>query len=310
MELGILIFKQIISMFIMILVGFILIRLKIIKNNAGLYLAKIVIYVVLPCTIVNAFQIERNPNVINGMIFAFVIALICNIFLVVFSKLLSIILKLNTIEQATIAYPNSGEMLIPLVTSVLSPDMVIYSCAFMIVQILFMFTHGMSLLSENNNNDKLSIIKNQNVIAIIIGICLFIFNIKIPSIISSTMNSFSGMIAPMSMLIIGCSMANCNLKDKINNKRIYGIILLRQIIVPIIYLLVIKLLNLKTFMVGAEGILLIIYMAMASSPATTIVNIVQSYNKDVEYASIINVIGVSLLIITLPVMIFIYLMFV
>ena len=80
--LSILIFKQIVSMFLMIMVGFVLIKTKVIEKNAGSYLAKIVMYVVLPCTIIHAFQIERSEETINGLLFAFGIALICNVCLV------------------------------------------------------------------------------------------------------------------------------------------------------------------------------------------------------------------------------------
>lgn len=310
MELGILIFRQILSMFLMILVGFLLVKFKIVKNDLGLYLAKIAIYVVLPCTIVNSFIIKRNADTINEMIFAFSVALISNVLLILLSKIFRIVFKYNEIEQATIAYPNSGDILISLVSSVISPDMTIYCCAFMVIQILFMFTYGIKLLTGYRTNSKWIILKNPNFIAIILGIIMFTFNIKIPYIVSSAMNSFSGMIAPISMLIIGCSIANSNFISKLNNKNIYCVVLIRQIIIPLIYLIIVKVLNLKYFIYGADKILLIIYMAICSSPATTIVNIVQNYNGDVEYASVINLIGVSLLIITLPVMIFVYLMFI
>ena len=45
---------------------------------------------------------------------------------------------------------------------------------------------------------------------------------------------------------------------------------------------------------------------MASCPAATVVNIAQTYDKDPEYASVINVIGVIALIFTLPLMVYIF----
>ena len=71
--------------------------------------------------------------------------------------------------------------------------------------------------------------------------------------------------------------------------------------------------TLKRFFLGAknlnallQSIILIIYMAMASCPAATVVNIAQTYDKDPEYASVINVIGVIALIFTLPLMVYIF----
>lgn len=306
MELSILILKQIISMFLMVVVGYMLVRYRIADHDLGTYLAKVVMYVVLPCTIVNAFQIEQDPNVFSSLIYAFIVGLIFNVLLILLSYGFKYIFKLNAVEQASISYPNSGDILIPLVTSVLSPSMTVYCCAFMVVQLLFMFTHGMHLLAKNSQKDLLDILKNPNVIAIVIGILLLVFNISIPEIAANVINSFASMVAPLSMLVIGCSIANCSLRKGIQNKRTYFIVMMRQIVVPLMFLIIIKITMLDTFIVDGKSILLILFMAVASSPAATIVNIVQSNNMDSSYASMINVIGVILLIITMPLMVFIY----
>ncbi len=304
MTLSILIFKQIISMFLMIMVGFILIKAKVIEKNAGSYLAKVVMYVVLPCTIIHAFQIERSEETIKGLLFAFGVALACNICLVCGSYVFKKIFKLNAVEQASITYPNSGDILIPLVASVLSPEMTVYCCAFMVVQLLFMFTHGMQLLA--NEKSLIKIVKNPNVIAIILGILLLIFNIEIPEIIDKTMSSFASMVAPLSMLVIGCSIANCNIVGQLKKIRIYLVVLIRQFLIPLLFLIIIYFLGAKNLNALLQSIILIIYMAMASCPAATVVNIAQTYDKDPEYASVINVIGVIALIFTLPLMVYIF----
>ena len=49
-------------MFLMIVVGYVLVRSKAVEKNLGTFLAKVVMYVVLPCTIVDAFQIDNDPK--------------------------------------------------------------------------------------------------------------------------------------------------------------------------------------------------------------------------------------------------------
>lgn len=120
------------------------------------------------------------------------------------------------------------------------------------------------------------------------------------------MTSFASMVAPLSMLVIGCSIANCNIVGQLKNKRIYLVVLIRQILIPFSFLLVIYFLGAKNLNALLQSIILIIYMAMASCPAATVVNIAQTYDKDPEYASVINVIGVIALIFTLPLMVYIF----
>lgn len=310
MELSFLILKQIVSMFLMIVVGYVLVRSKAVEKNLGTFLAKVVMYVVLPCTIVDAFQIDNDPKTFSNLLFAFVVALVFNILLIILSYAFKSIFKMNEIEQASVAYPNSGDILIPLVTSVLSPTMTVYCCAFMVVQLLFMFTHGVNLLANDSEKNLSNILKNPNVIAIVIGILLLAMNITISEIVGNVIDSFASMVAPLSMLVIGCSIANCDLKRGLAKKRTYLIVLIRQVIFPLIFLGIIKITSLDTFIQDGASILLILYMAVASSPAATIVNIVQSHDMDSSYASIINVVGVICLIFTMPIMVFIFQVFI
>ena len=306
MEIALLILQSIVSMALMIIVGVVLTKGKWIPANMADYLSKIVIYVVLPSTIINAFAIEFTPQVMTNMIYAFIMALIANIILVVVPSLLAKPLHLDAIEVASIAYPNSGDILIPIVISVLSKEMQVYCCAYLVVQLCFMFTHGNALISGEKIKNPLGLLKNINVIAIIIGFCLFIFNIHLPSIVASTINSFAAMVAPLSMLVIGCAIGNAKIRAHLSNTRIYWIVFARQIISPLIFLLLIKISNVAYLINDGKAVLMIVFMATCSSSAATIANLASGYGKDVQYASMINVIGVIALILTMPLMVYCY----
>jgi len=139
MELSILIVRQIISMFLMLLVGVALVKLRVVEQKAGSYLSKIVLYVVLPCTIICTFQKAQKYEMRKELLFAFVVAICCNLLLVFLPYFIKKPLKLSAVEQASLSYPNCGEILIPLVVAVLSEEMSVYCCAFMIVQIFLLF---------------------------------------------------------------------------------------------------------------------------------------------------------------------------
>ena len=59
-------------------------------------------------------------------------------------------------------------------------------------------------------------------------------------------------------------------------------------------------------MENAKNIILIVFMATASSSAATVANIAQSYNNDAQNAGLINVMSILFLIITLPIMVILY----
>ena len=73
-------------------------------------------------------------------------------------------------------YTNSGNMIIPLITAMMGNDWVLYSSAFITVQLVLIWTHCRMMLCEDERFDIKKILLNINVIAIIVGILLFAFN--------------------------------------------------------------------------------------------------------------------------------------
>ena len=70
--------------------------------------------------------------------------------------------------------------------------------------------------------------------------------------------------------------------------------------------LLIKVSGVARIMEGAKNIILIVFMATASSSAATVANIAQSYQNEAEKASVINVMSILFLIVTLPIMVVLY----
>lgn len=302
----ILITQQIISMFIMIAVGVVLNKTGILPKEAGTYLSKVALKVLLPCAILNSFQIEYRDEIRNGLILAFVLAIVFNLILIIVPQILKKWLKLSVMEQASLSYPNSGEILIPLVVSVLSKELQVYCCAFMIVQLFFIFTHGEMLISGQSKLHIRAILGNINMIAIGIALFLFFFKIQLPAVAVKVVDSFSEMLAPTCMLAIGVSVGTCNLKQIFGEKRTYIICFLRLILMPVAILTLIKISGVANIMEGAKEIILVSFMATASSVSATITNMAYTYQNEEQKASGINVMSVLFLVLTLPIMVMLY----
>lgn len=306
MELSLLIVWQIFSMFLMLLVGVVLVKLGIVEQKTGTSLSRIVLYVVLPCSIIYTFQNAQQYELKNELLFVFVVAICCNVLLILLPYPIRRLLKLTAVEQASLSYPNCGEILIPLVVAVLSEEMSVYCCAFMIVQICCLFTHGVSLLSGQGEVKIKAIFSNPNVIAIVLAFMMFFLKIRLPFFLNDAVEGFKGMLLPACMLVIGIAIGNSDFKTLLSNKRTYLICFLRLIVMPLIVLLIIKISGVSYAMENAKNIILIVFMATASSSAATVANIAQSYNNDAQNAGLINVMSILFLIITLPIMVILY----
>lgn len=185
----------------------------------------------------------------------------------------------------------------------------LYSCAFMSVQLVFLWTHCKMIISQENEVDIKKIMVNINTISILIGLVLFISGIRLPGVLSETLSSVSKLIAPLSMIVSGMLMADVKLKTIFTSKRIYLVAFMRMIVYPAVILAFFKLSNLQSFVSDGYTILLVSFLATMTPAASTVTQMAQVYDNDADYANRINIFTVIVCIITMPLMVMAYEMF-
>ena len=309
MELSLLLANKILELFLIVFVGYFVVKKKLFKVEDSRVLSLMCLYIVCPCTIINAFQIEFTPDKLKGLILAFVAAAISEFIFYCLTKVLKKPLGLLHIEQATLIYSNAGNLIIPLVTALLGNEWVLYTSGYIIVQTILLWTHCFSLVSGETKINWGKILTNINVISIIIGIVLFVGKIQLPTVIQGTISSIGAMIGPLSMLVIGMSLGNMHLKSIFTEKRTYLISFLRLIAYPVVMILIFQLIGIRNFHPQGQQILLITTLAASAPAASTITQFAQIYNKHPGYASIMNVMTVIFCIVTMPLMIYLYQLF-
>ena len=147
---------------------------------------------------------------------------------------------------------------------------------------------------------------NVNILAIVVGICLFVFQIQLPDILVGTMEKVGGMIGPIAMIVIGMLIGDMDLKDIFKEKRTYLITFMRLVVFPLFVIVIFKFTGLTHITADANHILLITTLAASAPPAAMITQFAQLYNKHPGYASVMNVMGVIFSIVTMPLMVMLY----
>lgn len=309
MELSLLLAGKILELFLIVFIGYIAVKKKILQPSDSKVLSMISLYIVCPCTIINAFQIEFSEDKLKGLILAFVAALLSEFIFFILTQVLKKPLGLLHIEQATLIYSNAGNLIIPLVSALLGAEWVLYTSGYIIVQTVLLWTHCFSLVSGEKKIDWKKIFTNINMISIFIGIFVFMSKIQLPSVIQGTLSSVGSMIGPLSMLVIGMSLGQMEIKSIFLEKRTYLISFLRLIFYPVVMILIFNFIGIRNFHPQARDILLITTLAASAPAASTITQFAQIYDKHPGYASILNVMTVIFCIITMPLMIYFYQIF-
>ena len=303
MQISILLAQQIAQLFLILIMGYAVVKAGLLKASDSKVLSVVMVYLVTPCVIINAFQINDTPEIRKGLLYSMAIAAAIHVVLLGISALLSRPLKLDAVEQVNVIYSNAGALVIPLVQALLGSEYVIYSCAFIIVQLILLWTHARSLLQGDRALDWKKVFSNINMIAIAAGALLYWFRVALPAPLQNTMSTVGDMIGPMGMLLAGMAIAESPLKKVFCTKRNYLVAALRLLVCPLVILLLLWVCHAQTFVADGKNILMTVYLAAITPACATVTSMAQLYDRDAAHSSALYVLTTLLSIITMPVMI-------
>ena len=305
MEISLLLMQQITELFLMIFMGYVIVKARLLKGDDSKVISKIVLYLIIPCVIINAFQVDYTSEKVQGLLLAFAASVMLQVLLLIIVWGAGR-MGLNEVEKASVYYSNAGNLIMPIVTFVLGQEWVLYGCVFMSVQIVFVWSHGKWVLSRQSKIDWKKILLNINMVAVFAGVFLFFTKIRLPQILNQTFGSVGSMIGPASMMVTGMLIAEMSLKDIFTNGRVYFITFLRLIAVPAVALLLLKVSGLVNGSPDGKKLLLIVFLAVITPSASTITQMCQVYGNDSQYASAINVMTTLFSIVTMPLMVLLF----
>ena len=296
MQISILLAQQIAQLFLILIMGYAVVKAGLLKASDSKVLSVVMVYLVTPCVIINAFQINDTPEIRKGLLYSMAIAAAIHVVLLGISALLSRPLKLDAVEQVNVIYSNAAALVIPLVRALLGDEYVIYSCAFIIVQLILLWTHASSLLQGDRALDWKKVFSNINMIAIAAGALLYWFRVALPAPLQNTMSTMGDMIGPMGMLLAGMAIAEKPLRDVFCTRRNYLPTVLRLVVCPLVMLVLL-------LVADGKNILMTVYLAAITPACATVTSMAQLYDRDAAHSSALYVLTTLLSIITMPVMI-------
>ncbi|MFW6028928.1 MAG: AEC family transporter [Halanaerobiales bacterium] len=297
--------NQILVLFIIIFLGFILRKRNIITGEMSTGLSRLLVEIIMPTLIVNSIlNVTLNAEIIRNIVLMGVLSFLSYFFVLLFATVAS--KKMNEekskkdIFKFLLIFGNVGYMGIPVISAIFAPEAVIYTIINNIVFNIYIWTYGVQILSQEEEGkiiqwDKLV---NNGTIALIIGFFLLITQINLGPLRGS-IEIVAEMTFPLSMLIIGSSLTNVNFMKLVKDKYIYFITVLKLLIIPFIALLILK----NTALPDIIANTLILLLAMPSGANTVI--FAEKFNSDYKFASEGVFITTLLSLLTIP--IFIYL---
>lgn len=294
MEAALIVFKQTVIMFLLIVVGYWLYKSKIITEQGSRDLGALLVCVVSPCVIFDSFCTPYSSAKTVQLLCAFAVALLS---LVISMAVSWPIYRKRPVDCFGAAFSNCGFMGIPLTVSVLGTSAVIYATPMVALSAMLMWTYGVWLLTgEKGSLGLRQICTNPYIIAIVVGFCVYLSRIPLPPVLLGTIKSIGAMNTPGAMIAVGIFLAHEDLKSLITDPMLYLNALVRLIVVPAVILAVFSFL--PDFLLEAK---LSIMISSACPVAASIAVYAQLHNRDYNYACKTICMSTVLSIFTIPV---------
>lgn len=257
---------QVVILYLIAFVGFFADKSKIFVRADATKLVDLIFNLILPFAIINSFlSMERTKEHIRGLIVSVLLAALTHLFAIAVTFLC--FRKRPKAERGVyhyaIVFSNAAFLALPLAQSVVGEEGVFYSSCYVAVFNVLAFTYGISRISAGKAKINLkSLFLNPGSVSVLIGIPLFLLQVKLPDFLLDTMARVGACNSPMAMIVFGTFLANCNFKNFFVKKEVYFVSFLRLILIPVIMLFVFKL-------IGVSGNMLIALTISASAPVAT-----------------------------------------
>ena len=129
----ILLIQKILSLALIMAMGTAVVRFGVLHSEDSQVLSKLCLYLIMPCMILSAFQVDYTEAVKNGLLLVFFAAALIMALLIAAGTLAGKWLRLDAVEKTSVIYSNAGNIIIPMVTAMLGKEWVIYTSGLILV---------------------------------------------------------------------------------------------------------------------------------------------------------------------------------
>lgn len=288
---------------IMLALGYMCVKLKLVGPEFNKGLNKLVINILLVGLILGSVINKDLGMSRSDMLFCLGMMTIMQVLCLVIGILARRLPGLKNgdggVYALLVAFSNLGFIGVPVIASVYGDSAVFLVSLGNIPFNILLYTVGILLLQDDGSRQKIDIKRMINVpiIATLAATVIFLFNIPMPALIEDAANMLSDACVPLSMMCVGLSLGNVSLKKTIMNPRIYIVNFLRLIVCPLLVWLIMRVFVSDPVMLGS------IVIVAACPPAVVCTIVAMENGRDGVESSELICLGTLLSMVTIPLLI-------
>jgi predicted permease len=298
------IFNNIITLFLLIFVGFFAGKTGVLSKNASGYLSDILMKITLPATIFISIAGTYSQGILKDsftiVILTFAIHSSCILISLAYTNFFKVHEKDRGIWVFVSTFSNNGFMGFPIAYAILGKEgLFLASISNMVFNILI-FSIGIKIITigfESSKNIKIKkLFMNNSNIAIVLGLAFYITQTSIPQTIFNSLNHLSNVTTPLSMILVGLSISSIKIQEIFNDYKLYILSLVRLLVMPLLAIAIMKFINF-----GSDSLVPKVMAIVLAMPAPSVTAIIaEQYNCNKELAAKAVILTNVVSMITIP----------
>lgn len=285
--------RQIATMALLIAVGAVLSRKGFLSEQGTKDLGAILLRIIIPCVIIKSYIVDYSRERLLALALSAGLALVASV--AAMAAAYVVYGQRRRVENFAASFCNAGFIGIPLAQAAIGDEGVFYVAASVALLNLFQWTYGVYILTGRRDAVRVrTILKNPVLIAIVIGVALFISGLPVPEIFTSTLGYIAGMNTPVAMILMGTYLAKLSWRELLD-RRAYSCVLMRLVVAPLLTLLIFWILP-----VSNENVILAAFLAAATPVGANICVFAQQYACDYKLSVVTVCLSTVVSIVTVP----------
>ena len=229
--------NQMLYLFLCILIGWGVNKLKLLPPTADQTISKLLNYVIMPALVINSFY--KNCTLTNltangpALLYSCLYYGISTVLAIVLSPLFSKDRGVQGLYKYSFMITNMGFMGNALILGLFGDEMLFKYLIFSIPGTILVYSIGVVWLTGGQKKFSLRSFLNPMFGFMILGIVLGLVHPPLPAFLTSTLGALSNCFSALAMLLTGFVIAKFEIKELLKVKPVYFLTLLRTILIPI-----------------------------------------------------------------------------
>lgn len=242
--------SQMISLFMMMFVGFLAAKVGLIEPDFRRKLSSLVLNTACPCIIVSS--VLKSGSAPSAMVATLGVSVVFYAVMIVLAFLLVHIIPTppaeRRLDQLMLVCTNLIFMGIPIIQSFYGAEGVSLLSMFILLFNFLVFTYGVMMVG--GSDIKLKQLCNPGVFSALLALFFGVTGLRLPAPVENTLSTIGAVNTPLAMMIIGASLAHSDIRAAVSNPRLYRVSLLRLILIPVIIMGIVAVLPINRMLAG------------------------------------------------------------